>query len=285
MNNDVTSPRRSWKRTGLLLLAALLLMAGIALTAGKGALEKLLTDLAMPMGLLWLTLCGLALQLIRRRDAAWKVAALAWLICTVAGNGLVADAMLSTLEHRHAGNDPLAGPPLPQVALLGGATSEAPNGQVQVNQNGDRVVLAARMYHLGLADKIICTGARIEGLSDQRADEGDAARRILIELGVPAEAIDVIGGRNTAEEMKAIAKRVGEQPVGMITSAWHLDRAMRLAEQQGLQAVPLPSNFNSGSSQPPRPWASLLRECIPNASALASNSRVVKEHLARLVGR
>lgn len=285
MNDDRSGPRRPWKRLIVLLVVALLLTTAIGLTAGKSVLEKLLTDLAMPMGLLWLLLGWVCLQLAMRREAAFKWAALAWLLCTLAGNGLVADWMLASLEHRYTEVDPLSVQSLDQVVLLGGATSEAPNGQVQINQNGDRVVLAARMYHLGLAGRILCTGARIKGLSDQGTDEGQAARRILIELGVPSDAIEVIGGRNTAEEMRSIKQRVGTQPVGIITSAWHLDRAMRLAQQQGLQAVPLPSNFNSGSDQTPRPWASVLRDCIPNAAALASNSRVVKEHLARLVGR
>ncbi|QEG38676.1 YdcF family protein [Roseimaritima ulvae] len=285
MTDDVTRPKRSWKPLLLLLVIGLLLMAGIAMTAGRAVVEKLLTDLAMPMGLLWLTLCWLCLQLAADRSAAFKWAALAWLVCTLAGNGLVADVMLGTLEQRYAEIDPLSGPPLDRVVLLGGATNEAPNGQVQINQNGDRVVLAARMVHLGLASKVLCTGARIKGLSDQGTDEGQAARRILMELGVPTDAIEVIGGRNTSEEMQSIKQLVGTQPVGIITSAWHLDRAMRLAEQEGLQAVPLPSNFNSGSSQTPRPWASVLRDCIPNVSALASNSRITREYLARLVGR
>lgn len=285
MNDDVSRPGRPWKRLVLLLLVALLLATGIWLTAGKSVLEKLLTDLVMPTGLLWLLLGWVCLQLATRRDAAFKWAALAWLLCTLGGNGLVADWMLASLEQRYTQVDPLSGQPLDQVVLLGGSTSEAPNGQVQINQNGDRVVLAARMYHLGLAGKIICTGERIKGLSSQGTDGGEAGRRILIELGVPADVIEVIGGRNTAEEMQSIKQRIGTQPVGIITSAWHLDRAMRLADQQGLQAVPLPSDFNSGSRQTPRPWASVLRSCIPHASALVSNGRVVKEHLAQLVGR
>ncbi len=73
------------------------------------------------------------------------------------------------------------------------------------------------------------------------------ARQVLRELGVPAESIRKIGGRNTFEEMRHLRDLLGpEERVGLITSGWHMPRAMRLARAAGLHVEPLPAGFAAG---------------------------------------
>ncbi|MDA9858381.1 YdcF family protein [Rubripirellula sp.] len=281
---------RRWKTLILVFTAGLISLSVVFLLLGKTISEKLLTELVMPLGVIWLALSLQTAVLIHQKSyRAAFLSALTWILCTVAGNTYVSTWMMRSLEQPYFTTDPLKREPLEAVVLLGGATSEAPNGQIQINQNGDRVVLAARMYHGGLTKRIICTGARIQGLSVLKMDEAQASRRLLIDLGVEPSAIETYGGRNTSEEMSAIAKELGSATeVGIITSAWHLPRTMTLAERTGIRAIPLPSNFNSGSmDQPPTPTpiGKILLRCIPNQSALSTTSRVVREFLGRLVKR
>lgn len=258
------------------------------LLLGKTVCEKVLTELVMPLGMIWLALLLLTCVLIYQKS--YRVAflsAFALLLCTLGGNTYISNWMIHSLEQPYFTMDPLEREPFEAVVLLGGATSEAPNGQIQINQNGDRIVLAARMYHSGLTRRIICTGARIQGVSVLKMDEAQASRRLLIDLGVKPSAIETYGGRNTSEEMSAIGEELGSATeIGIITSAWHLPRAMALAKRSSIQAIPLPSDFNSGPiDRQPTPLGKILLRCIPNQSALSTNSRVLREYLGRLVQR
>jgi uncharacterized SAM-binding protein YcdF (DUF218 family) len=67
---------------------------------------------------------------------------------------------------------------------------------------------------------------------------------VLTELGVPDEAIVRQQGhtRNTREEAAAAARLVRERGwkrVGVVTSAWHMRRALGLFRRAGVDAVPL----------------------------------------------
>lgn len=287
LSENQLDPRR-WKMLILLLTSGLISLSVAFSLLGKTISEKLLTELVMPLGLIWLALSLLTCVLIHQKS--YRVAflsAFTWMLCTLGGNTYISNWMIHSLEQPYFTMDPLEREPFEAVVLLGGATSEAPNGQIQINQNGDRVVLAARMYHGGLTKRIICTGARIQGLSVLKMDEAQASRRLLIDLGVKPAAIETYGGRNTSEEMSAIAEELGyATEVGIITSAWHLPRAMALAKRSGIRAIPLPSNFNSGPTvREPTPIGKMLLRCIPGQSALSTNSRVLREYLGRLVQR
>jgi uncharacterized SAM-binding protein YcdF (DUF218 family) len=202
----------------------------------------------------------------------------------VAGNRIFADWFVRTLEGRYLQLDPLAGKPIGQAVLLGGATGETEAGGLQVNENGDRVVMAARLYHCGVVRKLFCSGARSNSRNRFATDEAEQSRRLLEELGVPASAIELIGGCNTSEEMSAIAKVVAGQQVGLISSAWHLPRVMRLANAANIEAIPIPCGFLSNLSRP-RSWRSILLDFVPNHRALMMNTYAAKEHLAMLLRR
>ncbi len=105
---------------------------------------------------------------------------------------------------------------------------------------------------------------------------------ILRQFGVPDDALLVAHGEITRQEVTAARELVeqrGFQRVGLITSAWHLPRAMRLAESVGLECDPLPADFRSG---PVEVHADFW---LPSGDALADLGLVAKERLAGLVGR
>ncbi len=253
---------------------------------GRPVAEKLATECAMPLGLIALSLTILCVHAVRERRLRRSVLLfLTWLLCFLAGNGFAANALTNALEARYAGIDPMKLEPFDVVVLLGGSTSETPADGLQVRDSGDRVVLAARMYQRGLIKQIYCTGSRIEGLSASRRDAAEQAKGLLVDLGVPPEAIRRSGGRNTTEELQFIAKAVGGTSVGLLTSAWHLPRAMRIAQEVDLRARPLPSDFLSDPSPMSWPVGKRLRMCIPSLGALLKTTRAVREFLAGAVGR
>ncbi len=202
----------------------------------------------------------------------------------VAGNRVFADWFVRTLEGRYLQLDPFAGEPIGQAVLLGGATGETEAGGLQVNENGDRVVMAARLYHRGFVQKLFCSGVRCKSRNRFASDEAEQSKRLLEDLGVPASAIELIGGLNTSEEMIAVAKVVAGQPIGIITSAWHLPRVLRLAKAVDIDATPIPCGFLSNLSRP-RSWRAISLDFVPNHRAMMMNTYAAKEHLAMLLSR
>ena len=89
---------------------------------------------------------------------------------------------------------------------------------------------------------------------------------------------------NTADEAVAIRRLLParQSRVLLVTSAFHMRRAQRLFERQGLQVLPFPVDFQARGR-----WAGPLwrdpTQWLPSASALDNSSRALRELLARLV--
>ena len=252
---------------------------------GKMVLEKVVTDFVMPPGILFLGLSTALLHAWRSRAGNAQVLLLAfvWILYTVSSNGIFANWAMSMLECEFAEIDSFASDPLDAVILLGGATDERPSGETQINSNGDRLLQAAALYHHGVTKLIVCTGAAIAGL--RGTAEADQARSLLIRLGVPGDAIKVMKGRNTFEEVQTIRDEFpASARLGVVTSAWHMARVMRLARSAKVELQPLPADFRH-ELMADWGWARVVRECIPNRDAIGLSTCAATEYLASLVSR
>ena len=261
-------------------------LTALYLTAGGIEVQKAAVRLAMPLGVLWLLLSLALLQLRGRRFSPLSlVIGTAWLIVTFCGNGRVAGMLVSHLESDYSSVQPLQEEPFDYVVVLGGGSSLAINGANQLTGAGERIALAARMYHAGRVRTIVCTGDRIASLRQDLPDPTDLSEQALRELGVPAEHLEKVGGINTAEEMAHLASRFETMDrVGLITSAWHMRRALRLADAQGLAVSPLPGGFISQKSGRSTAAGTVL-SLFPDSEALHTSSLAARELLARLVRR
>ena len=109
---------------------------------------------------------------------------------------------------------------------------------------------------------------------------------ILLEnLNVPREAVREMRGENTSQETSNIRRWIKENPnsgrIGILTSAWHLSRAIRLCKSAGIkrEIVGVPANFRS------RPFTPSPNLLVPSAENLKTTSEMVKEILAGVIGR
>ena len=288
--------RPSGRRTNVRYLAHLLmlgLLAGLAtaavgLVAGPTMVEKTLTSLVSPLGFVWLGLLVMVyFCLLNRQGWPAMIGFFCWLMLTVGGNQLVSNALIASLEEPFQDINPYESVegerPFALVVLLGGGTNTTIKGRSQLNRGGDRVAVAARMYHAGRVEKIVCTGSQKYPAGELDLHPREEATNVLLGLGVPNEALLAIKGNNTSEEMKNLKTWLEENQiegdVGVVTSAWHLPRAIRLAESNGLTVKPIPANF---LSEPLGPTPSLI---VPDAENLLITAQAIKEHLAGLVGR
>jgi uncharacterized SAM-binding protein YcdF (DUF218 family) len=175
------------------------------------------------------------------------------------------------------------------------------------------VLLAARLYHRGKTKRLVAAGALTTPTGFHQKGAGRAMAEIWQDLGVPASAISAIGGRNTFEEirsLKAILEEedgrrnasgllwcaspsgpclqngpdsTGSARVGLLTSAWHMSRALRLARREGLELIPVPADFATDRQRPS--WNTMLLGSLPSGYGFHSTHRALKERLAGLLGR
>jgi uncharacterized SAM-binding protein YcdF (DUF218 family) len=237
---------RWWLGWGVPLLAGVLM---VVQASSNPEVQKFVGRLAMPLGLLWL---GLALGvLVAARRRRWRMAALlsaCFVLFTVSCSSWVGDGLIRRLEANipHPLNSEL--PNLQAVFVLGGSTSRGPHGDAYVNHAGDRVLLAARLFQLGKTPLLVASGSGFPGIDADR-DLAHETANIWRELGIPATAIvELPGPVNTRQEIEAyqaLSRERGWTNVAIISSAWHLPRALRLCRTAGFQALPIGADWRS----------------------------------------
>ena len=170
------------------------------------------------------------------------------------------------------------------IFVLGGGTTTNLLPSVELNASGDRVVTAARLFHSGKVKRIVCTGQHWQNTNVDDLDPNEEAAQMLVWLQVPQDRIARLAGSNTSEEMQKISKFLEQQDltqskVGIITSAWHLRRAGRLAEKNEIEATLVPCDFRSHH------FSAGSDLILPSASNLDETAAALKEYLAYLIGR
>ncbi len=97
----------------------------------------------------------------------------------------------------------------------------------------DRMIQGVTLYRLGWADTLLLSGDR----SGDGYDEPGAMRDWAVARGVPEEDILLDNeGFSTAESMDRARNVFGMKRVMVVTQAYHLYRALYLAEARGMEA-------------------------------------------------
>ena len=99
--------------------------------------------------------------------------------------------------------------------------------------------------------------------------KGHIVKRFLVDLGVPSEEIIIEDkSRDTFENAKftqEICVRLGFKNSILVTSAYHLKRAIMTFEKVGLEVLPFPAGFKSWQGKNYR-WKSYLPGDFSTAS-------------------
>jgi uncharacterized SAM-binding protein YcdF (DUF218 family) len=234
---------------------------------------RMLAALALPSNLaLLLLILGILLALWwrTRRWATWLLGTGAVVIFAFS-TGKVAAALMSPLEYAYPAVH--EGGAHPEARFIVVLTAWAADDRempltARVNASGAYRVLMALELHRDRPDcRIIVSGdsatARIMADSLQR-------------LGVPRTQILLEDeSTNTDESIHLLAKLVGHQPFFLVSSAGHLPRSMLLVRQEGLTAIPVPTDY-----QLPRDWR--RAELRPSPGSLAVSDLAVHEYLGML---
>lgn len=97
----------------------------------------------------------------------------------------------------------------------------------------DRVETAIQLYKAGKVDSLLMTGDH--GKADY--DEANAMKRYALKKGVPADKIFTDhAGFNTYDSMVRARQVFGVETAVVVTNGFHLERAVFLAQTQGIKA-------------------------------------------------
>jgi uncharacterized SAM-binding protein YcdF (DUF218 family) len=198
----------------------------------------------------------------------------------------VADALLEPLQDkaRAAAADAPACCYDAIVVLGGGVTPAVPPylTDPDLADAADRVWYGARLYHRGVAGRIIVSGGSLSPLKAGPATtEAEAMRRFLVDLGVPPEAVISEGNSvNTIENIRNVRAMVGEDRVALVTSAYHMPRALKIARQNDLNVGAFPTDWRLPPEARPS-W----ENWVPSIAAMDWSSISLREHVALLLDR
>lgn len=210
-------------------------------------LSKLFWLLASPESLFIALVLAAQLSLLlgRRKTAGACVAVLAALVIFPAGSWLLRP--LENTYTRPAWPDHVDG-----ILVLGGGLGSKilyERGVDAAEPSVVRLIAAAELARRYPQARLVFSGGNGDG-SDGKTD-AFAARTILTEMGVPAgHVLYEDRSRNTYENIalsQALVKPAKGQAWLLVTSAFHMPRAMAVARKAGWAMIPWPSDYRTGT--------------------------------------
>ncbi len=224
-------------------------------------LSKTLDFLIMPIGLVFILL-AYTLFTANRTRARWSAGAVTLLLYVLCNTYLVNKAFraweyaprdIAKVQSGHAIGVVLTGGMIKMPNLR----SDHPG----LGNHADRFLQAYLLYKAGKIDKILISGATNLRTMKLGQDDGQQAARLLRQWGVPGEDIILeTASRNTRENAvnsaKILQKRFPGAPYILITSAFHLRRAVGCFNKAGVQVDTFPADFYGQALVP------TLRNCL-----------------------
>lgn len=260
------------------------------------SLVKIAETLILPPGLFLVLGCAAAvLALFRLRKTAVLVTVVVFASIYLLSIEPVSDRLMSPLENEypafHAAEWKTAdkAPAADAVVVLGGGSvTGAPNAPIIKKPGSDasaipaalsadsttRVVYAyqiAKATHLPI---IAAGGAPLKARGTE--SEGKAMQDLLLALGMNPALVHVESeSRTTWENAADIMKLYHPRKVVLVTSAYHMARAVYCFRKQGIAVIPAPTGYRVD-----RPATASLIRYFPDISSLRDSSNAIRERIA-----
>lgn len=161
-----------------------------------------------------------------------------------------------------------------RIVVLGGGNAPNPTLPLtsQIRRSSlVRLIEGLRLHHALPGSTLVLSGGPVSS----PVPEAETMAQLAHSLGVNrAEIVVETVSRNTEEHADQLQGLLGEERFILVTSAYHMPRAMRLFEKRGMQPMPAPTDYllkwRQGSS------AHML---IPRAARVTYASRAMHEYL------
>jgi len=240
--------------------------------------HKLLPLFFLPLG--WVLGLGLVAIFLRRKTPAVA----GWILLVVASLPASGKFLLGTLELRHPRLVATDCPATSAVVVLSGSMKLDfdPDGQPRpfFSDGSERFFRGLELYEAKKASRLILTGGVLPW-EKEGPTEGDFLRKEAEQRGVPADHVLVTAAaRNTREEAREVKRLLRQaslaDPILLVTSAFHMPRAMELFEREGVRVVPFPCDYKAARTpsglRPPG-----ILAWVPSAEGLLQSSLALRE--------
>lgn len=223
-------------------------------------LSKLMSAITQPV--FWLAVWWAVALVMLSWFASWRRVAVRMLwgglaVLGVLGFEALPHALLRPLENRYLVPMPDAVGRHVGVIVLGGAMQYPgiyqAHGQVPLGEAAERMSVPVGWMRQHPNLQLVFSGG--EGrLLTTGVSEAELAKAFYSEQGVDMRRVTLEGGsRTTRENALQVAAVLGarcKQPWLLVTSAWHLPRAVPEFEAVGCRVTPYPVDFRTGADTP-----------------------------------
>ncbi len=245
--------------------------------------SKLLPQLIYPFSVvLYLLLAAVVVLQFRLLKMASRILWLALGVILVCGSPLGTELFLQH-EQQYLPVTIELTPKADAIVVLGGTIRLPIEPRVGSEIAGNRLLHAFRLYKANKAKLIIVSGGNV--FPQQRVkSEAHYTAEVLQEWGVRGEDILVEGeSRNTHDNAIATKKLMESRQIDkilLVTSGFHMPRALATFRTAGIDAIPTPSSYSIVNySRPP------ILNWIPSLGNLGKMQAVIREKLGILVYR
>lgn len=240
-------------------------------------LHKLLPLIVSPLGLVvFLILVSLT---TRRRGPAVLALVVLWVCALPAAERLV----WRGLESDHPYQEIADAPATDAIIVLSGMLEGSETDQGIVSQWGgatDRYFAGVDLFLAKKAPLMIFTQGGLPW-SDLPLEGGLLARR-AIATGVPESQILLTGlvhnTEDEAREVSTLMELAGLQTATLVTSSFHMPRAVMIFEREGVDVSPYPTDFRAKAGLDWTSW-------VPSADAFGATSNGLREYIGRVYYR
>lgn len=232
----------------------------------------------LPPGIFIILLFLLSLKLCRKQPSIAKILTGIILIFYLCTTPLFSNSLMHSLESKYSPPSEVNGDVI--VMLGGGATLDTPNIGGKGHLTGvaaNRLLTCLQLYQT-LHVPIIVSGGQV---FEDTGREAEIARSILISLGIPEgkiilESKSLNTTENAVYTKKLLDKYDYQKPI-LVTSAFHMERAVKQFEKVNTSVIPYPTDYHINISN-----QFTLGKLRISADKFNNTSLALKEYLGLL---
>ena len=232
------------------------------------------------MPLSWVSLLIILGFVFRKKQKTARTLWIASLILFfIFGNDWLANKALSQWEMPARAIASLSQQKYKTAIVTGGVTQRRqPDDRIYYGPGADRVLHAATLYKEGIIEYIILSGG-VVAAPDTAASEAELMKQTLLLHGIP-DSIIFTENRSINTYQNAVYTRVlleqtpaiRSEKYLLITSAFHMRRAVACFKKQNIAVEPFPADFRTSVY-----GMNFLLQIVPSAAAFAKWDLIIRE--------
>ena len=194
---------------------------------------------------------------------------------------LAADFLMASLEDDFRPKAMSVVPKADAIVVLGGATRGDTywSSMADLNAAADRLTHAVSLYKAKKAPLVLLSGGSTTG----SRSEAEQLRDYMVLMGLPDRALlmerQSLDTQQNARYSALILQGRDVRRILLVTSAYHMSRAVPLFERQGFEVIPAPTDYQRLVGIPAVPrW-------LPTADDLWRSTAAIKEYVGFLYYR